>query len=539
MIRLNRSTGAALFISLGLAVLPAAASAKSLYATPSPEAGATCSAESPCALSTAMSTSAEGDTVVIGAGTYSEPGAYPEADPVYADDAKDLTIEGAVIGIGRPVVHGVFRLTGPDTRLSDVEIRSSWIEYSALFLGNGAHADRVVASSGPIDGCQIVSNGGTITNSLCLGGSSSSGLSTQVRTGNKPIVVRNVTMVGKFGYYSNAVPGTTVSDSIAKRSNGEGDDANLNSSTTALVRTYALHQSGTPLSEEGPLTQEPTFLSAGDYREALGSPSIDFGSTTTGPGELDLNGNLRKIGSKTDVGAYEFVPDPPSVSPTSASKTSTTSGTVSASINPNSGLTYYHVEYGPTAAHGSSTPTVVLPAATSPSSVQVNLSGLPASSNVHYAVVATSDGGTTTTPDAAFETEPPPPPPPPKKLSPTLSFKQGTGGAPKGQPLLDRTSIKLSTGCGPVAACSVSVVGKVQIGAKSFGTLPGPKTPSHWQAGKLGAMKLRVSTKLQSRVRKYLEVNPGARAKIFVTASYVSDEGVKATRKLTIPVRPV
>lgn len=84
-----------------------------------------------------------------------------------------------------------------------------------------------------------------------------------------------------------------------------------------------------------------------------------------------------------------------------------------------------------------------------------------------------------------------------------------------------------------------SVVGKVKVGAKSFGTLPGPKTPSHWQPGKLGAMKLRINSKLQSRVRKYLEANPGARAKIFVTATYVSDEGVKATRKLTISVRPI
>ena len=538
---MGRSLGLTLLVALAFVVAPAGASAKSYYATPSPEPGASCTAESPCALSTAISTAADGETVVIGAGTYSEPGAYPGADPVYADAAKDLTIEGAVIGVGRPVVNGVFLLTGPGTRLSDVAIHSSWFEYSALDLGNGAHADRVVASSGAIDGCRIASSGGTVTNSLCLGPSPSSGLSTQLRTGSGSINVRNATMIGKYAYYSGPVSGTTVSDSIAKRSTGLGADANMNTGTTALVRTYALHQEGTALSEESPLTEEPTFREAGDFRVAAGSPSIDFGSTAAEPGELDLNGNLRKIGTKVDLGAYEFVPDPPSVSTPTVTGATTTSATVNATINPNSGRTYYYLEYGSTTAYGTTTPTVAIPAATAPTAVQVDLSGLPADATLHYRLVATSDGGTTAATDGIFETAPPPPPPPPappKKLAPILRLAQGKGGPPKGQPLLDRSAIKFSTGCGPIA-CDVRIVGTVKIGAKTFGTLPGPKTPSHWQAGKQGAMKLRVSSKLQQSVRKHLEANAGARAKIIVTATYVTAAGATATRKLTIAVRPV
>jgi hypothetical protein len=538
---MGRSLGLTLLVALALAVAPAGASAKSYYATPSPAPGANCTAESPCALSTAISTAADGETVVIGAGTYSEPGAYPGADPVYADAAKNLTIEGAVIGVGRPVVNGVFVLTGPGTRLSDVAIHSSWFEYSALDIGNGAHADRVVASSGIIDGCRIGSSGGTVTNSLCSGASPSSGLSTQLRTGSGSINVRNATMIGKYGYYSGPVSGTTLSDSIAKRSTGLGDDANLGSGTTALVRTYALHQSGTPLSEDGPLTEEPSFREAGDYREAADSPSIDFGSSAAEPGELDLNGNLRKIGTKVDLGAYEFVPDPPSVSTPTVTGTTTTSASVNATVNPNSGRTYYHLEYGPTTAYGTTTPTVAIPAATTPTAVQVALSGLPAGATLHYRLVATSDGGTTEATDGTLETAPqppPPPPPPPKKLAPILRLAQGMGGPPKGQPLLDRSAIKFSTGCGPIA-CDVSIVGKVKIASKTFGALAGPKTPSHWQAGKQGAMKLRVGSKLQQSVRKYLEANAGARAKILVTATYVTAEGAAATRKLTISVRPV
>jgi hypothetical protein len=99
-------------------------------------------------------------------------------------------------------------------------------------------------------------------------------------------------------------------------------------------------------------------------------------------------------------------------------------------------------------------------------------------------------------------------------------------------------ALSVSTGCGPIA-CAVTVSGTMKIGPKSFGTLPGPKAASHWQAGKQGAMKLRVSSKIQSRVRAYLEANPTAKAKIFVTGTYVTAGGEKATHKLTIPVRPI
>ncbi len=536
---MSRNLGIAILVGLGLTVSPAVAAAQSLYATPSPTSGADCSAGSPCGLSTAMGNAVSGDTVVIGAGTYGGS---------YSDGGKSLTIEGAVIGPGRPVVDGGFELTGPGTRISDVQSTS-------MKVGDGAEANRVVSINNSFgDGCEIETSGGTIANSLCLTESSFfSGLSTQSTGGSGPMIVRNDTMIGHHGFYSSSVGIVTISDSIAMRnSSASADDASLGNENVNLIRSYALHQySGQlPKSEEDPLEEEPIFRAAGDYREAAGSPSIDFGSTTAEFGELDLDGNLRKIGAKTDLGAYEFVPDAPSLGTPSATRTSSTSATVSVPINPNSGRTYYRVEYGPTAGYGSSTATFALPAATTPATVEVDLTELPADSTIHYSVVATSDGGGAATADAAVKLKVEEPVAKkedpvqssasvsPKKLAPVLRFVGSKGGAPKGQPLLDRSAIKLSTGCGPVA-CAVTVGGTVKIGSKSFGTLPGPKTPSHWQAGKVGAMKLRVSSKLQASVREYLQANPTARAKIFVTATFVTADGSKATRKLTIPVRPL
>jgi hypothetical protein len=460
-----------------------------------------------------------------------------------------------VIGLGRPVVDGSFFLSGLSSRISDVEIDADG-GYEALNLSGGAGADRILAISASVDGCVVQSSGGTITNSLCISERSSfySALSTQLASsGSGAVTAHNLTMIGYYGLYANSPtdPALTISDSIAKSTDpGSGEDADFSQGMTFATRCYLLEQSSPEnVTETEPLTQEPIFRGPGDYREAADSPTIDAGSTTAAPGELDLDGNLRKIGARTDVGAYEFVPAAPSVADLAATATSTTSATVDATIDPNSGQTYYHLEYGPSAAYGNSTPTVIMPAASTASGVHLDLSGLVPNSTVHYSIVATSDGGTTTTPDATFGATPPTPPSTsvpstptplssPKKLAPTLRFKNEKSGTPKGQPLLDRPAIKLSTGCGPVA-CNVSVQGKVAIGGKSFGILPGPKKATHWQAGKQGAIRLTSAPRLQRRVRGYLQANPGARAKILVIATFVAADGSRAIRKLTIPVRPL
>jgi hypothetical protein len=541
------SPGIALLAILGLVVAPAAANAAdTLYATPSPAPGASCAAGSPCSLREALGDAATGDTVVIGAGNYASTGAS------YEDEGKSLTISGAVIGPGRPVVEDPIVLRGPGTRLSDVQIESSEFLQEALDLGGGASADRVVAVAAEGDGCSIHANGGgAITNSLCLATKKTqfSGLATQL-SGAGTMTATNVTMIGNHGFFSNSPnsPGLTMTDSIAMTTEAGGADAVFNQGLTKTIRSYLLHHASTPnFIETESLTQEPVFIGAGDYREAPGSPSIEAGSASAAPGELDLDGNLRKIGPKTDIGAYEFVPDAPTVSTPSVSSTTATGAVIDATINPNSGRTYYHLEYGPSSAYGSSTPVVTLPAATAASPVEFGLSDLSPGSTLHFSVVATSDGGTTRTPDATPATPSAPPsaapstvtpsPPPTAKLAPKLTFKGSKGGRPEGQPLLDRSTIKLSTGCGLVA-CTVTVSAKVKVGAKLLGTLPGPKTPSHWQPGKQGAMKLRIAPKLQGLVREYLQGHPGARAKIFVTGTFVTDDGEAMTHKLTIAVRP-
>lgn|GEM_PF-2172891 len=424
-------------VVLGLALAPATAAADTLYATPSPSFGASCGVESPCSLTDALSAAVSGDTVVIGVGTYPDPD-----EMTYGDEGKSLTIAGAAIGLGRPVVEGAFALTGP-THIRDVEIR--WSGFGeALNLSGGATANRVIATSTEWDGCSIHGNGGAaVTNSVCMSEnpSSSSGLATQYE-GPGAMTARNVTMLGYYGYYSNSAndPGLTMTDSIAMTTRRNvGTDAVFSYGITFAIRSYLFHQRFPEnVSATESLAEAPEFRGPGDSRELAGSPSIDAGSTSAAPGELDLDGNLRKIGPRTDVGAYEFVPTPPSVSSPSTTAITTTSAAIGATVNPSSGRTYYHLEYGPSPTYGSSTPTVTLPAATTGSAVTVDLSGLPSGSTIHYSLVATSDGGTTRTPDASFATNSPAAdsPSPSSSSSSTLSSSTPTAAAAAPAPVL-------------------------------------------------------------------------------------------------------
>src|SRR5262249_28932673 len=107
---------------------------------------------------------------------------------------------------------------------------------------------------------------------------------------------------------------------------------------------------------------DPQLLALGDnggptQTRALGpmSPAIDVGAC--GPGRSDSR-RARRPSAACDAGAYEFAP--PTVTADPAADVTTTSATLAAHVNPNARATSVVFEYGPTAAHGSSTGSVSL-----------------------------------------------------------------------------------------------------------------------------------------------------------------------------------
>lgn len=89
----------------------------------------------------------------------------------------------------------------------------------------------------------------------------------------------------------------------------------------------------------------------------------------------------------------------------SASATGATTETISANVDPEGATTTWHVEYGPSASLGTSTPgqsVAGAPGGRGGTPSQAALSGLAAGTTYYYVLVGTNASGTTTTPVATF-----------------------------------------------------------------------------------------------------------------------------------------
>ncbi|HXM86462.1 MAG TPA: hypothetical protein VN889_02400, partial [Solirubrobacteraceae bacterium] len=94
----------------------------------------------------------------------------------------------------------------------------------------------------------------------------------------------------------------------------------------------------------------------------------------------------------------------PTVTNEAFSGVGSSSATLSAQVDPRGEPTSYRVEYGTTAAYGSSTPAVQLGAGETPVSAVIHLSELTASTTYHFRFVAVGAEGTATGPDRVFTT---------------------------------------------------------------------------------------------------------------------------------------
>jgi hypothetical protein len=95
----------------------------------------------------------------------------------------------------------------------------------------------------------------------------------------------------------------------------------------------------------------------------------------------------------------------PGVSTTAARSVTSTSATLTGTVNPNGEATTYHFDYGPTKSYGSSTPNQGPTGATKGNiAVQAAVGSLSPGSTYHYRLVATNASGTKTGGDKTFKT---------------------------------------------------------------------------------------------------------------------------------------
>jgi hypothetical protein len=306
------------------------------YASPTGASSSNCQTPATaCDLTTAVhgvgsNKPAKGEEVIV------EPGNYSVSGSAIEPGAAGMSVHG-VAGKPRPVITGhttaVFRANGVDS-LSlgylDIEEQGS---VEALGIDSGV-LERLFISGKPIGGnmlCQCYN--GTLRDSVivALPGSTHGAVGIWSNGGSATETLYNDTI------YSEAA----LAPAIQLFQEGASGELFLNAYNTIAVNLAGGHDVSASLhgiiymthsdyasptgavsstSEGGNVKAPPLFANAaaGDFRELVGSPTIDAGLNESADGTLDFEGNPRQFGASTDIGAYEFIL-PPTCSPVGTS----------------------------------------------------------------------------------------------------------------------------------------------------------------------------------------------------------------------------
>ncbi len=175
------------------------------------------------------------------------------------------------------------------------------------------------------------------------------------------------------------------------------------------ARTSTDHVEGTKTTiqdTDHPQNGEPVFVSATDFHEAPGSPTVGAGTADPASGEHDLEGLPRSFLGATDIGAYQLEQASPAASTGSASSLTRTSAVVAGTLDPRGAGTSWHFEYGTTTAYGQSSAAQSLPAGEGAQPISTTLTGLAPGTTYHYRLVASNSSGAAVGADATLTTAP-------------------------------------------------------------------------------------------------------------------------------------
>jgi hypothetical protein len=433
--QISRSSRLSL-LAVGGALLVAGASAPLAsagvvrYASPA-GSGSACTAASPCGFAKAVGGAAIGAEVIVTPGDYQLTGTVATAVP--------MTIHG-IAGKPRPRLRFSggqegLRLTHAST-LRYVEIdQAPGSGARALYAADSALVDQVIArTSGAANTATIQSS--TIRNSIVVAsGDGGRALVTDANDAVNTSTYRNVTAIasGANGIAIQVSAGfagghTTVSliNVIARgpvgleaRTDSSGAQATINVIHTNYIAPVKAGTYATIVNWGGNQSSAPIFANwpVGDYRQGLGSVTIDAGNADPSNGSLDVEGDPRNFGI-VDIGADEIVPAPAATTG-GAGAITYHSATLTGSVDAHGGPTKYHFEYGPTTAYGRST--AMSDAGTSTAAASASLSGVAAATTYHYRLVATNSGGVGKGADRTFTTAAAPPPAPAPASTPPFA----------------------------------------------------------------------------------------------------------------------
>jgi hypothetical protein len=310
------------------------------YASPT-GSGAGCEELTPCSLTKAVAEAVNEDAVIL------EPGTYTLSMDLALSKAIEL---GGQPGGAPPVIatngHGVRVNQGVGAHLHDLHVEGA----TTLQLFSGVGERLFVSYTGASNEACGVTDGATLIDSACWahdGGpaSSASAIGVSATGMSTTVALRNVTAIAagaggdaihtrvagskqKLVVEATNVIARALNHPDVEVDNGSGKEAvtevKLSHSNYATVDGEAAPAATiTAAGTDGNQTVSPAFVDAagGNFREAVGSPTIDAGLTEAANGATALGGEPRSLGTclggpaVTDIGAYEFVPTAPCESP--------------------------------------------------------------------------------------------------------------------------------------------------------------------------------------------------------------------------------
>ncbi|HEX8122630.1 MAG TPA: hypothetical protein VF549_15330 [Solirubrobacteraceae bacterium] len=290
------------------AAAPAAAATR--YAGPAGSTTGDClDSASPCSLAHANEAAAPGDTIRLLAGTYSVTGHF--------DIAQDVSVEGAPGP--RPSLD--LALTGDpwgvivqDGTLRHVAVSAAGngpgFPVAVRLQGNSTLEDATVIGTGQTNiGVGVMGENATVRNVVVGAGGGTLGTAISVLAS---ATIDHATALGAYALFTNGVPTVNVRNTILvgsswdwRWSNGPNTTVNLVNSRIATMS--AEDGTGEPPGARTDNVSQAALLTA-DGHEQAGSPTIDAG-TADGEG-LDIDGDARVLGARTDIGADELASKP-------------------------------------------------------------------------------------------------------------------------------------------------------------------------------------------------------------------------------------
>ena len=291
-----------------LVVLAPAASAEK-WAGPS-GSGTTCTSITPCSLSTAIGSAVTGERVTLLTGTYNVSAGLSTSTRI------DIVGEP---GAPRPRLVGASNMTLAVLSFKDggvlrhVEIEATSAGGDALSLQNGVAEDVVLEAAGG-DAAKVVggSPGTVLRDALARTQVGGSYAALKLRDGpvGSTIDLRNVTAMAPAADATairceTNVSASTVMNLLARGGTSDIDASTAGASCAATYSNFRLAASPGMAAAAGHQEAAPVFADA-DLRPAAGSPTVDAGNADALLGAKDLDGVVRTIGPRPDIGAFEY-----------------------------------------------------------------------------------------------------------------------------------------------------------------------------------------------------------------------------------------